>query len=113
MRAFLIVRAAPSAAAGWQETVSLLLLPALNLPPAACSALYQPTGERRLPHAPIAAASLQPPYVRIQSWAPAPVVRDVLRRCISSAGDGGSGGDNPLPLFVLDTETTGFSSELG
>lgn len=112
VRAFLIVRAAASAAAGWQETVSLLLLPALHLPPAACSALYQPAGERRLPHAPAAAASLQPPYVRIQAWAPSLAVRDLLQRCISAAG-GGRGGGNPLQLFVLDTETTGFSSELG
>lgn len=111
VRAFLVVRAAPAAAAGWQETVSLVLLPALELPPAACAALYQPAGERRLPHAPTAAASLQLPYVRLQSWAPAAAVQDSMRRCISAAEPDSGGDSSCWPLFVLDTETTGLSSE--
>ena len=107
LRAFLIVRAAPSAA-GWHESVSLVLLPALDLPPAACTALYErAAGERRLPHAPTAACSLQPPYVRVRAWAAAAAAaRDALRRCISGSGGGGS----LPPLFILDTETTGLSS---
>ena len=113
VRAFLIVRAAPASAAG-QESVSLVLLPGLELPPAACAVLYEPAGERRLPHAPAAAGSLQPPYVCLQSWAPAAAAWEGVRRCIagSSSGSGGGSEESSSPLFVLDTETTGFSSEL-
>lgn len=81
-----------------EECVQLLLLPASPHPPTYCTQhLAVPQGERRLPRAPAALGSLQPPYVQLQHCPAAAGVWTAL-------GHSGGGG-----LFVVDTETTGLS----
>ncbi|KAL4434469.1 hypothetical protein ABPG75_000910 [Micractinium tetrahymenae] len=116
--AFLVVVAAPPAQAALllpagthraqaeHEHVRLLLLPASAQPPAVCTQqLAVPTGEGRLPRAPVSLRSLQPPYVTVQHL---PSARG-LAAALGWPGSGAGGTAVAGGHFVLDCETTGLS----
>lgn len=104
----LLPASAAAAPAQPAERVRLLLLPAMAHTPAHCTQhLAVATSEGRLPRAPAALRSLQPPYVQVQHCAAA---RGLAAALGCPAGGGGTGGGTG-GVFVLDCETTGLSGE--